>query len=91
MERVAEALQFAVVVEGAGTIPLEPEVLEEIDFLFGGVAAHCRIAKEVPKAGLLTEGRVRFDFPIRISKDCYHISTLKFHSCVSRSRQGILF
>src|SRR4030095_15599428 len=73
MERVAEALQFAVIVEGARTISLEAEVLHEIDFLVGGAGAHSRIAKEIPKARFCAHARVRFDFPIaKLHDSCGH-------------------
>src|SRR5208337_4093289 len=57
MQGIAEALQFAVVVERAGASLFELEAFQEIEFLGGGIAAHCRIAPEFLEARLFFRGR----------------------------------
>src|SRR2546426_627923 len=52
MERVPEALQLPVIVEGRRPLALELQPLEKLDFLRGRRAAERRILKEFEEPGL---------------------------------------
>ena len=47
MERVSEVLQLPVIIEGSRPFFLEPQLLQKLDFLLGGIAAEGSILKEV--------------------------------------------
>src|ERR1700676_770874 len=68
VQRVAEALQFAVVVERGWAVVLELEALEEVDFFAGGIGAHCRNGEKFVKARFFGGKGVRL-----------HFDKLKFH------------
>jgi hypothetical protein len=39
MDRVSEVLKFSVIIERSGLFSLEPQLLQELNFFFGGSSA----------------------------------------------------
>jgi len=62
MERIPEALQLPVIVEGRRPLALEPQPLEKLDFLRGRRAAERRISKEFLEPRLFADRL--FGFPL---------------------------
>ena len=60
MERVPEALQLPVIVEGRRPLALELQPLEKRDFLRGRRAAERRILKEFVEPGLFADRLLGF-------------------------------
>jgi hypothetical protein len=46
MERVSEALQFPVIIEGSRAFPVESQLLEKVDFFLGRSPAQGSVVKE---------------------------------------------
>ena len=62
MEGVSESLRFPVIVEGRTSFSLEPQLLEELDFLLRYISAEGRAVKEFSKSRLFLKGLVGFCF-----------------------------
>src|ERR1700733_3649161 len=62
MDGIAEVLQLPVIIDGERAPSFEPERLQEIDFLSGGIAAQGFIPKKLSEAGFHRNGRLRFLF-----------------------------
>ena len=62
MQRVAQVLQFAIVVKRRRPSSGERQFLEEFDFLRGCIAAQSRILQEGLKPGFFAALRGRFSF-----------------------------
>ena len=63
MERVSEVLQLSVIIQRSGPLPLEPELSQELDFLFGSIATERRITEEFLEPWLfLFQGWFGFHF-----------------------------
>src|SRR5712691_12137541 len=60
MQRVPEALQLPVIIQGRRPLALEPQPLEKLDFLLGRRAAEGSILKESVEPRLFDEKLVGF-------------------------------
>ena len=60
MKRIAQALQFAVIVKSGRPLAPEAQRPEKRDFFRGGIALQGRILKERPEAGLFVSRRRRW-------------------------------
>src|SRR5713101_6351730 len=62
MQRVSEALQFAVVIEWSRSLSLKPQLLQELDFVLSRLAAEGSILEEFLQPRFFLESWLRFLF-----------------------------